>query len=54
MGSPPSMKMTIFKGDHHVWVHHPAPKWSFREEKHEMQTKEERDRVKGSVPIKLH
>ena len=20
------------KGDHHVWGHHPAPKWSFREE----------------------
>jgi hypothetical protein len=26
----PSMKMG--KGDHHVWGHHPAPKWSLREE----------------------
>jgi glycosyltransferase involved in cell wall biosynthesis len=24
--------MVIFKGDHHVWEHHPASKWSFSEE----------------------
>ena len=26
------MKMVIFRGDYHVLGHHPAPKWSFREE----------------------
>jgi hypothetical protein len=26
----------LWKGDHHVWGHHPAPKWSLREEKSHM------------------
>jgi hypothetical protein len=26
----------IFIGDHHVWGHHPAPKWSFREEENRL------------------
>jgi hypothetical protein len=29
----------IGKGDHHVWGHHPAPKWSFREEMKTMNPK---------------
>jgi hypothetical protein len=37
------------KGDHHVWGHHPAPKWSFREEDNIHGRKEQKTRKRAFV-----